>query len=72
MGEIPLTMEQMRQAGTLLQERMAQEQRQQRAAPARRQTAITEEFSTKRHTRRMAERRVAKLEQQMARMRPPA
>ena len=48
MGEIPLTREQMRQAGTLLQEQVVQEQRQQRAAPARRQTAITEELSIER------------------------
>ena len=47
-GEIPLTREQMRRAGMLLQERVVQEQRQQRAAPARRQTAITEELSIER------------------------
>ena len=51
---------------------MVQEQRQQRAAPTRPQTAITEELSTERQVRRMPERRVAELEQQMARMRPPA
>ena len=62
----------MRRAGMLLQERVAQEQRQQKAVPARRQTAITEELSTERQARRMAERRVAELEQQMAKMRPPA
>ena len=33
-GEIPLSREQMRRAGMLLQERVAQEQRQQRAVPA--------------------------------------
>ena len=62
----------MRRAGMLLQERVAQEQREQRAVPARRQTAITKELSTERQARRMAERRVAELEAQMARMRPPA
>ena len=62
-GEIPLTKEQMRRAGTLLQERVAKEQRQQRAALARRHTAITKELSTKRQARRLAERRVAELEQ---------
>ena len=72
MGEIPLTREQMRRAGMLLQERVAQEQWQQGAAPAQRPTAITEELSIERQARRMAERRVAELEQQMARMRPPA
>ena len=71
-GEIPLTREQMRCVGTLLQERVAQEQQQQRAAPARRQTAITEELSTERQVRQLVERRVAELEAQMARMRPPA
>ena len=70
--EIPLSREQMRRVGALLQKRVAQEQRQQRAAPARRQSAITEELSTERQARRMAERRVAELEQQMSRMRPPA
>ena len=68
-GEISFMREQMRRAGTLLQERVAQEQRQQRAAPARRHTAITEELSIERQARRLAERRVAELEQQMARMR---
>ena len=34
-GENPLTNKQMRRAGTLLQERVVEEQRQQRAAPAR-------------------------------------
>ena len=62
----------MRCAGTLLQERVAQEQQQQRAAPARRQTAITEELSTERQARQLAERRVAELEALMARMRSPA
>ena len=41
-------------------------------APAQCQTAITEELSTERQARRLVERRVAELEQQMARMRPPA
>ena len=58
MGEIPLTREQMRQAGTLLQERVAQEQRQQMAAPARRHAAITAELSTERQARQLAERRI--------------
>ena len=71
-GEIPLSREQMRRAGMLLQERVAQEQRQQRAVPARRQTAITEELSTERQARQLAERRIAELEAQVARMRPPA
>ena len=71
-GEIPLTREQMRRAGTLLQERVAQEQWQQIAAPARCQTAITKELSTERQARQLAERRVAELEAQMARMHPPA
>ena len=62
----------MRCAGTFLQERVAQEQRQQRAAPAQCQTAITEELSTERQARQLAKRRVAELEAQMARMRPPA
>ena len=62
----------MRRAGTLLQERVAQEQWQQRATPARRQSAITEELSTERQARQLAECRIAKLEAQMARMRPPA
>ena len=62
-GEIPLSREQMRCVGMLLQERVEQEQRQQEAAPARRQTAITEELSTERQARRIAERRVAELEQ---------
>ena len=53
--EIPLTREQMHRVGTLLQERVAEEQRQQ-AAPARRHTVITEELSTERQARRMAER----------------
>ena len=52
----------MRRVGTLLQERVTQEQRQQRATPARRQTAITEELSTKRQARQLAKRRVAELE----------
>ena len=34
-GKIPLTRERMRRAGTLLQERVAEEQRLQKAAPAR-------------------------------------
>ena len=71
-GEIPLSREQMRRAGMLLQERVTQKQRQQRAAPARHQTAITEELSTERQARQLAERRIAELEAQMARMRPPA
>ena len=72
MGEIPLPREQMRQAGTLLQERVVQEQRQQKAAPARRHTAITAELSTERQARQLAEHRIVELEVQMARMRPPA
>ena len=47
-GEIPLSREQMRHVGTLLQERVAQEQQQQRAASARCHTAIIEELSTER------------------------
>ena len=72
MGEIPLTREQMCRAGMLLQERVGQEQQQQRAAPARRHTTITEELSTKRQARQLAERRITELEAQMARMRPSA
>ena len=71
-GEIPLTREQMCRAKTLLQERVAEEQRLQKAAPARRHTTITKELSTERQVRRLAERRVAELEEQMARMRSPA
>ena len=62
-GEIPLTREQMRRAGTLLQERVTEEQRLQKATPAQRHTAITKELSTKRQARRLAERRVAELEE---------
>ena len=72
MGEIPLTREQMRQAETLLQERVVQELWQQRAAPTRWHTAITAELSIERQARQLAERRIAELEAQMARMRPPA
>ena len=50
-GEIPLTREQMRRAGMLLQERVAEEQRLQKATPARRHTAITKELSTERQAR---------------------
>ena len=72
MGEIPLTREQLRRVGTLLQERVAQEQRQQRAAVARRHIAITEELSTERQARQLAKHKIAELEGQMARMRPQA
>ena len=71
-GEIPLSREQVRRAGMLLQERVEQEQRQQKAALARRHTAIIEELSTKRQARQLAKRKVAELEAQMARMRSPA
>ena len=71
-GEIPLSSEQMCRAGALLQKRVAQEQWQQRAAPARRQSAITEELSIERQARQLAERKIAELEAQMARMRPLA
>ena len=62
MGEIPLTREQMRQARTLLQERVAQELRQQRAAPTRWHTAITSELSTERQGRQLAECRIVELD----------
>ena len=72
LGELPFTKEQMRHAGSLLQERVAQEQRQKTDAPARRHAAITAELSTERQARQMAERRIAELEAQMASIRPPA
>ena len=62
----------MRRVGMLLQERVEQEQRQQRAVPARHQTAITKELSIERQARQLAERRIAELEAQMARIQPPA
>ena len=71
-GEIPLSRGQMRRVGVLLQEKVEQEQRQQRAVPVRRQIAITEELSTERQARQLAELRIAELEAQMARMRSPA
>ena len=56
----------------MLQERVAQEQRQQTAAPTRGYSAITTELSTERQARQMAERRIAELEAQMATLRTPA
>ena len=72
MGELPFTREQMRHAGTLLQERVAQEQWQQTAAPVQRHIAITVELSLELRAQQMAERRIAELEAQMANFRPPA
>ena len=48
LGELPFTREQMRQAGTMLQARVAQEQCQQAAAPARGYVAITTKLSSER------------------------
>ena len=71
-GELPITREQMRQAGALLQERVTQEQqRQQTIASTRRHAAITAELSTERQARQTAERRLAELEAQMAGDHPP-
>ena len=72
MGELLLSREQMRQAGSLLQARVAQEQHQKADAPPRKHAAITAELSTERQARQMAERRIAELEAQMASLRPPA
>ena len=72
LGELPLSREQMRQAGSLLQARVAQEQHQQANAPPRKHAAITVELSTERQARQMAERRIAELEAQMASIRTPA
>ena len=62
----------MRQAGSLLQARVAQEQHQQANAPPRKHAAIAAELSTERQARQMAERRIAELEAQMASIRTPA
>ena len=62
-GEIPLIREQMHRARTLLQESVAEEQPLQKAGPAQRHTAIIKELSTERQARRLAERRVAELEE---------
>ena len=48
LDELPVTKELMRHAGSLLPERVAQEQRQKTDAPARRHAAITAELSTER------------------------
>ena len=71
LGELTLSREQMRQAGSLLQARVAQEQHQQANAPPRKHAAIAAELSTERQARQMAERRIAELEAQMASIRTP-
>ena len=71
-GELPMSREQMRQAGSLLQERVAREQqRQQTVGASRRHRDITAELSTERQARQTAERRLAELEAQMAGDHPP-